>query len=1145
MAAQQEVIKSFMKSLDETTKSGTAALNEAVAALTNNAVTSIQTIINQMVADCKETANATKFLSDYCGINLSNTDTGAITGLDAGSSTTAKTAENIVNETGTYAENKSNSFTVGKTTFQLDSKYTYSTLTAAQKYIWNGLKSLWTTPALKLITDSYGTNYGIDTNALGTNNTITVTFSNKNNGTLASAGASYVKSGEFAGVCKPTTLNVNTYYYGNYDTSDKNGTSSLAGAGYLDRTLAHEFTHSAMANNIRYFYNLPQFIKEGMAELTHGIDDERKYRINLLAGNYKSLNSALNLKNTGTGSEPAYAGGYMFLRYLAKEMQKYSWSKNADIHSNYSTLASALEGNDTVRNRISNATVDGGAGNDYLINKNAKVSLFGGAGNDTIESKVANVTLNGGAGDDSIIASNTATIIAGAGNDTITGAGKNVYMFGNSDGNNLITKFVPGTDVIYFTGIGDISGVTTLHSSTGNDMILKAGTTAVTLTGAGSSTVKVRYFETASNKVVTKSVKSPMFTADDNYYDNSKASTVLSALAGNDTITNSANKVKLVGGDGNDSLISAAGTTAITLQGGNGADFLSADSKAVLKGEADNDTILASGNSNALTGGAGDDYISVSGGGLNTYVYGNNDGSDTIKGWQGTDLLQLTGIGNATQIAQSNIGNDLLLGFGNSSVRIVSPGTVRAKLKNNKIVVLKHQATPTNNADYIINSVEGSSKNWQMAAGDDSVYNYLAGTTIDGGADNDYIYNYKDATASNIIGSAGNDSLYTQAANVTLSGGADNDYLNSTAASVTSSGGTGNDTIALNGAAKFNVINYGAGDGLDIVTGFNTDDKLNITSGYYVTLKSGKDLIVKVGNDTKAADDYITLKNVSKANIVGTALSPNYYASGLGPSYVGLNAKTTFSAISSSVSCNIDMGYYPTVKAFSPIPTTISGAVTVKGNWQADLIQGGNGADSLNGFLGNNTILGGGGNDTIIGSTGAEKLYGGTGSDYIEGGAGNDYIVGDLEKETGADTIDGGAGNDSIWGGNGADVFVFSAGKDVIQDYSSEDKIYLGDYDYTYSISGYNVVFKSGSNTMTVKNALYNGNSITFYDAKNPNQITSFSYSGLLAEDDNFISKDSALVDDLIMTPIVGDDYETATTSRDTVQSNLTYSNEF
>ena len=79
MAAQQEVIKSFMKSLDETTKSGTAALNEAVAALTNNAVTSIQTIINQMVADCKETANATKFLSDYCGINLSNTDTGAIT----------------------------------------------------------------------------------------------------------------------------------------------------------------------------------------------------------------------------------------------------------------------------------------------------------------------------------------------------------------------------------------------------------------------------------------------------------------------------------------------------------------------------------------------------------------------------------------------------------------------------------------------------------------------------------------------------------------------------------------------------------------------------------------------------------------------------------------------------------------------------------------------------------------------------------------------------------------------------------------------------------------------------------------------------------------------------------------------------------
>ena len=51
--------------------------------MSGGSVTSIQTLINQMVEDCKTTGNATKFLKDYCGIDLDNTDTGAITGSDA------------------------------------------------------------------------------------------------------------------------------------------------------------------------------------------------------------------------------------------------------------------------------------------------------------------------------------------------------------------------------------------------------------------------------------------------------------------------------------------------------------------------------------------------------------------------------------------------------------------------------------------------------------------------------------------------------------------------------------------------------------------------------------------------------------------------------------------------------------------------------------------------------------------------------------------------------------------------------------------------------------------------------------------------------------------------------------------------------
>ena len=45
MVTQQEVIKAFMKSLDKTTKSGTAAVDEAIKA--SSSFTSTQAVINQ------------------------------------------------------------------------------------------------------------------------------------------------------------------------------------------------------------------------------------------------------------------------------------------------------------------------------------------------------------------------------------------------------------------------------------------------------------------------------------------------------------------------------------------------------------------------------------------------------------------------------------------------------------------------------------------------------------------------------------------------------------------------------------------------------------------------------------------------------------------------------------------------------------------------------------------------------------------------------------------------------------------------------------------------------------------------------------------------------------------------------------------
>ena len=91
--------------------------------------------------------------------------------------------------------------------------------------------------------------------------------------------------------------------------TDVDGSGSVNGVGFLDRTLSHEFTH---ADN---FSLLPKFIKEGMAELTHGT-------IFQIAYDDDWLDAGLDLSDTGTGYQDigdGNAGGFMFLRYFARQ----------------------------------------------------------------------------------------------------------------------------------------------------------------------------------------------------------------------------------------------------------------------------------------------------------------------------------------------------------------------------------------------------------------------------------------------------------------------------------------------------------------------------------------------------------------------------------------------------------------------------------------------------------------------------------------------------------------------------------------------------------------------------------------------------------------------------------------------------------
>ena len=154
MTTAAQVIKKFMVALDSTELSGEAALDEAVKACADGDFSSIREVIQRCVNDCQETSDGTLFLQNSCDINLSNSDTGAISGLDAGGST-AKTAESIVPESGT-AETPT-----GPTSSFSGLTVTWPTgvLTTKERVIADYLNTWWIPQSLQLISDSYGLSF--------------------------------------------------------------------------------------------------------------------------------------------------------------------------------------------------------------------------------------------------------------------------------------------------------------------------------------------------------------------------------------------------------------------------------------------------------------------------------------------------------------------------------------------------------------------------------------------------------------------------------------------------------------------------------------------------------------------------------------------------------------------------------------------------------------------------------------------------------------------------------------------------------------------------------------------------------------------------------------------------------------------------
>ncbi len=142
-------------------------------------------------------------------------------------------------------------------------------------------------------------------------------------------------------------------------------------------------------------------------------------------------------------------------------------------------------GIDTISGGVGRDTIRGGAGNDSLMGDDGNDRLFGDAGADGLIGGNGNDELSGGSGSD--------ILVGGAGDDILTGdGGADTFMFQHGFGNDIISDFTDGTDLLDLTALGLFSA----SQVTGNATDSTVGVT-INLTAEGGGWITLLGMTTA------------------------------------------------------------------------------------------------------------------------------------------------------------------------------------------------------------------------------------------------------------------------------------------------------------------------------------------------------------------------------------------------------------------------------------------------------------------------------------------------------------------------------------------------------------------------------------------------------------------------------------------------------------------------
>ncbi len=1106
-----------------------------------NAGISLNNLATKNYSDGKVVSSSNVSNSSAVTVDLDTVDTSAIGNVTVNGAVVGSLSSTFPNAS-TFTRNGLTIHLLGvaSDTSGSTSKITAKTLdelTDAQKTIVAGLFKWWVGDGLTLSEESFGISFNSSTATIKDMGLFF--YDGQGSNTTLAAAPYWPRSND--GAITQLMLKINMNYYNNISADDLDGTTTKV-KNLLDRTLAHELTHSNMETNINFFNKLPQFFVEGSAELTHGIDDERGNRIFNIAANTSSISTVLDVSNTSTGNANYYAGGFMFLRYFAKTAAAQTLPAFGEITATVNPTSSGdyyISGNKTSETASTTAqdiklgtvsngiyTVEDTGVHQVITNtNNFKIAgltindtLIGSDSADTVETAQGSY-ITSGTGSDSIkIYGQFATIDAGADNDTVIA----------QDGSHHFIDLGDGNDFVEFKLSNIYSN--TIAGGAGNDRI--------SLAASNNSSID-------------------MGAGDDSIY-----------FGGHSNIIDA--------GDGDDTLISR----------------YTNDSENLIELGAGNDRATIYGASNTLDGGTGDDFIYISNASNTFFRYKAGDGSDTINGFNSTSTLIIGGgLGFYTTVQS---GRDIIVTVDDGSVFLrnaANLGTVNidGKEKNPKLI------EGTDDPDTIDNALDDATI--LAYAGDDIITNSGDNVSIDGGADNDSI-ELNGAGATVNVGE-GDDLIQLGVRSEELVvenfGAGDVIQLNATLDNLdTVSGGIIAGDVTISGlelsetTAEWSLDDNVATHELKISEGATlSEDNQSIVFGAASTesmtvsgVGSTDGLAIDTDNkivtvqssalnemDVTISDGYkLVLSGVSAPSTVAAAWSLNgtaatykssemiagytlddnkivYTAASGGEVLVTVSGVTATSALAidtankvvtvraaalNEQNVTISNGYKLAMGSDVATPIAIEAAWSLDGTTatykssertagytlennqisytaatdEESLVElsGIATAPTVNGSIVKLSPKNFAGNVSVVSNDGysfslsegnyAGKTFSGNDEDdsitssgmyvTISGGAGHDSI-----KVSGVRCkVLGDEGNDLLIGGRGYDTFSYSSGNDTIDGYTAKDKIITSSDYENFSVNGSNLIFSFGDDSLTIQDAVnkkFNMNSATNY----------------------------------------------------------------